>query len=109
MFAFFRSAFRQKTLAEWLQELENKDICFGPVSTLDETFADPQLRHRKMIVEMETPTGRSVVIGAPIKLSDTPASLRTPPPTFGQHTDEVLGALGFAAAQIATLRAEGVV
>jgi crotonobetainyl-CoA:carnitine CoA-transferase CaiB-like acyl-CoA transferase len=109
MFAFFRAAFRRKTLAEWTQELADEPICFGPVNTLEETFADPQLRHRHMFVEMDAPTGRSMVIGTPIKLSETPASLRTPPPVFGGHTDAVLAALGHSDAEIAELRAQGVV
>jgi crotonobetainyl-CoA:carnitine CoA-transferase CaiB-like acyl-CoA transferase len=109
MFAFFRAAFRQKTMVEWVAELADQDICFGPVNTLDETFADPQLRQRSMLVEMKGPQGTSTVLGTPIKLSDTPATLRTPPPGFGEHTDSVLGGLGFSTAEIAYLRAAGVV
>jgi crotonobetainyl-CoA:carnitine CoA-transferase CaiB-like acyl-CoA transferase len=109
MFAFFRQAFRQKTMAEWVAQLADQDICFGPVNTLEETYADPQLRHRGMIVEMETPTGRSLLPGIPIKLSDTPGSVRTPPPGFGEHTDAVLRALDFDDAAITHLRAQGVI
>jgi len=109
MFEFFRNAFRQKTLAEWRAELGNLDICFAPVNTLDETFADPQLRHRNMIVEMQGSTGSTTVIGTPIKLSDTPATLRTPPPAFGAHTEAVLATLGFDAPAIAELRKQAVV
>ena len=109
MFTFFRAAFREKTLAEWMQELGDKDICFGPVNTLEDTFADPQLRHRQMIVEMDTAGGRTLVPGTPIKLSETPGTLRTPPPVFGEHTDGVLASLGFSAAQIAAFRSLGVV
>ncbi len=109
MFAFFREAFRAKTLAEWMSELGDKEICFGPVNTLDETFADPQLRHRGMIVEAEGPYGPTTMIGPPIKLSDTPATIRTPPPHFGQHTDEVLQQLGLDAARIFGLREAGVI
>jgi crotonobetainyl-CoA:carnitine CoA-transferase CaiB-like acyl-CoA transferase len=107
--AFFRAAFKEKTLAEWTSELGGLEICFGPVHTLDETFADPQVRHRRMIVEMETPAGPARMTGVPIKLSETPGSVRTPPVTLGQHTDEVLARLGYGAADIARLRAEGVV
>ena len=109
MLAFFRDAFRRKTLAEWMQELGDADICFGPVNTLDETFADPQLRHRGMIVDMETPTGQTRVLGPPIKLSGTPASLRTPPPGFGEHTEAVLHSLGFSTDAITELRTQGVI
>ncbi|HUI25845.1 MAG TPA: CaiB/BaiF CoA-transferase family protein [Candidatus Kryptonia bacterium] len=109
MFAFFRTAFRQKAMSAWLQELGDKEICFGPVNTLDEALADPQLRHRKMIVEMESGFGPMVTPNSPIKLSDTPASLRTPPPRFGEHTDSVLGQLGYNTAQVIQLREDGVV
>jgi crotonobetainyl-CoA:carnitine CoA-transferase CaiB-like acyl-CoA transferase len=53
MLRFFRAAFREKTLAEWMAELGEKEICFGPVSSLDEMYADPQVRHRGMIVDAE--------------------------------------------------------
>jgi crotonobetainyl-CoA:carnitine CoA-transferase CaiB-like acyl-CoA transferase len=109
MFAFFRAAFRQKTLAEWMQELGDKDICFGPVNTLEETFADPQLRHRGMVVDMETRSGRSLVLGPPIKLSETPASLRTPAPGFSEHTASVMRSLGFGPDAIIDLRMQGVI
>ena len=106
---FFRAAFRQKTLAAWLDELGALDICVGPVSTLDDVYADPQVRHRGMIVEMDGPFGKQRMPASPIKLSDTPASLRTPPPVFGGDTGAVLGALGFDASQIGRLRGEGIV
>jgi len=109
MFTFFRHAFRQKTMAEWVAELADKDICFGPVNTLDETYADPQLRHREMIVEMDTANGRTRMPGTPIKLSDTPGAVRTAPPGFGEHTDSVLTGLGLSEAQIAQLRRDKVV
>jgi crotonobetainyl-CoA:carnitine CoA-transferase CaiB-like acyl-CoA transferase len=109
MFAFFRDAFRRKTLAEWTAELGALDVCYAPVATLDEVFADPQLRHRGMVVEMETPSGPTRFFGPPIKLSETPASVRTPPAGLGAHTDEVLASIGFDAATIARLRAAGTV
>jgi crotonobetainyl-CoA:carnitine CoA-transferase CaiB-like acyl-CoA transferase len=109
MFAFFRSAFRQKTLAEWTAELGPLEICFAPVATIDEVFDDPQLRHRGMVHEMDTPMGALRFFGPPLKLSDTPATVRTPPPPLGAHTDTTLASLGFDAAAIAKLRADGVV
>ncbi len=109
MFAFFRDAFGRKTLAQWMTELGDKDVCIGPVNTLAEAFADPQVRHRRMAVEMDTPAGRTTAIGLPIKLSETPGALRTPPAGFGEHTDLILGELGYGTADIAALRARGVV
>jgi crotonobetainyl-CoA:carnitine CoA-transferase CaiB-like acyl-CoA transferase len=109
MFDFFRSAFRQKTLAEWLAELGDAEICFGPVNTVQEALRDPQLRHRRMIVEVEREGRREEIVASPIKLSDTPPSIRTPPPAFGEHTEEVLGSLGYDGAAVHRLRAAGVI
>jgi crotonobetainyl-CoA:carnitine CoA-transferase CaiB-like acyl-CoA transferase len=108
-FAFFRDAFREKTLAEWCHELATVEVCFGPVNTIEEAFDDPQLRHRGMVAELPTPAGPMRFPAPPVKLSDTPASIRTPPPAFGADTDAVLASLGFDAAAIAALRADGVV
>jgi crotonobetainyl-CoA:carnitine CoA-transferase CaiB-like acyl-CoA transferase len=109
MLRFFRAAFRDKTLAEWMAELGDQEICFGPVNEINDIFADPQIRHRQMALFSETPAGPMRTVGAPIKLSDTPASLRTPPPLFGQDTDAVLRTLGLGDAEIEQLRAQGVV
>ncbi|HLK11274.1 MAG TPA: CaiB/BaiF CoA-transferase family protein [Candidatus Binatia bacterium] len=104
-FAFFRTTFRRRTLAEWTAELAPLDVCYAPVATLAEALRDPQLRHRGMVVEMAGQT----MPGPPIKLSATPAQVRTPPPALGEHTDAVLAELGFDAAAIAALRAAGVI
>ena len=102
----FRAIFRTKTQAEWMAELGERDICFGPVNDVEQMLADPQLRHRGMVVDQ--PNGRPT-LGNPVHLSDTPPSLRTPPPLFGEHTETVLQELGFDAAGIERLRADGVI
>ncbi len=106
MFGRIRARFREKTMAAWVAELADLDICFGPVATLGEALADPQVRHRGMVVELD---GGRRTLGNPIKLSDTPPTIRTPPPELGEHTDTVLAALGYSRADIAGLRARGVV
>ena len=107
--AAFRAQFRSKTLPEWVAELSPLDICFGPVNRLDETFADPQLRHRGMVIDVDGPGGPGITFGTPIKLSATPGGIRTPPPGFGEHTDAVLHDLGCDESMIRRLHAEGVV
>lgn len=110
IFAFMRRTFLTRTRDEWFKELWQKDITVGKVYSLDETVSDPQVRHRKMVVEMEHPTqGKIQQTGIPIKLSETPGSIRTPPPSLGQHTDDVLKGLGYSAQAIQELRHQGVV
>jgi crotonobetainyl-CoA:carnitine CoA-transferase CaiB-like acyl-CoA transferase len=110
MFRTLRARFKERTMTEWVERLADLDICFGPVATVGEMAEDPQVRHRQMVIEMDHGGGRRLrTLGNPIKLGATPPTLRTPPPELGQHTDEVLGALGYAAGDIAALRARGVV
>ena len=82
----------------------------GAVRDVAEVLADPQIAARDMVATLEHPTvGPTRVIGTPIKLSDTPGSVRTPPPTLGQHTDAVLGELGYDQDMIASLKTSGAV
>jgi crotonobetainyl-CoA:carnitine CoA-transferase CaiB-like acyl-CoA transferase len=110
MFRRLQARFRERTMAEWVAELADLDICFGPVATLAEAIDDPQVRHRGMMLETEDGRGvRRRTIGNPIKLTDTPPSLRTPPPSLGEHTDAVLTGLGYSPGDVAALRERGVV
>jgi len=110
MFTRFRAKFRERSMVEWVSLLADLDICFGPVATLGEAMQDPQLRHREMVVEMDDGRGaRRTTLGNPIKLSATPAALRVPPPSLGQHTDEVLAGLGYSRGDVAGLRERGVI
>jgi crotonobetainyl-CoA:carnitine CoA-transferase CaiB-like acyl-CoA transferase len=110
MFRTLRARFRERTMTDWVARLADLDICFGPVANLGEMMDDPQVRHRGMVTEMNDARGvRQRTLGNPVKLSATPPTLRTPPPRLGEHTEAVLGALGYSPADVAGLRERGVV
>lgn len=95
---------------DWLADLEAAGLPCGPINTVDRLFAEPQIAAREMIATVEHPTAGTVRMpGLPVKLSGTPGSIRHPPPTLGQHTDEVLAELGYDDAARAALRASGTI
>jgi len=96
------------TRQQWIERLQAVGVPCGSVRDLHDVFADPQLAAREMVMNVEHPAvGRLNVLGVPVKLSDTPASVRTAPPTLGQHTPSVLcHDLGLTASDIDRLRAE---
>jgi CoA:oxalate CoA-transferase len=100
----------QATVEAWIERLNAAGVPCGRVMNLAEVFADPQVLAQEMVVEIEHPGhGRVRMTGFPVKLSATPAQLRRPAPQLGEHTDLVLGALGYSPERIATLRRDGVV
>jgi crotonobetainyl-CoA:carnitine CoA-transferase CaiB-like acyl-CoA transferase len=102
--------FRTKTQKEWLGLLMDEDTCVTAVQSLDEVFSDPHVRSRQMLVETTHPkAGRVRQIGVPIKFSETPGEIRRPAPEIGEHTEEILGELGYAQEEIDRLRKMGVI
>jgi crotonobetainyl-CoA:carnitine CoA-transferase CaiB-like acyl-CoA transferase len=102
---------RTKPRQFWIERLNAAGVPCGSVRNLQELFDDPQVDAREMIAGIEHATiGSLRVLGVPVKLSDTPGAVRTPPPLLGQHTRDVLqGDLGLDAAAIDTLRAQHVI
>jgi crotonobetainyl-CoA:carnitine CoA-transferase CaiB-like acyl-CoA transferase len=102
---------RTQTRSHWIQQLTSAGVACGSVRDLHEVFSDPQIAARTMMVDVEHASiGALRLLGTPLKLSRTPPAVRTPPPTLGQHTDDVLTKdLGFALAEIEELRAKGIV
>jgi crotonobetainyl-CoA:carnitine CoA-transferase CaiB-like acyl-CoA transferase len=98
---------RTRTRQHWIETLTAAGIPCGSVRNLQEVFDDPQLAARAMIAEIEHATiGPLRTLGVPVKLSETPGAVRTPPPTLGQHTDAVLRQdLGIEPETISRLRA----
>jgi alpha-methylacyl-CoA racemase len=108
--ASLKALFLTKTRDEWFDYLVQKDVPVGKVFTLDEVFTDPQILHRKMVLEFEHPAGNKVRhVGIAIKLSGTPGSVRSMPPMPGQHTGAIVGGLGYSPADIDVLRKEGAI
>lgn len=102
--------FRQRTRRAWIETLTAAGVPCGAVRPLDEVFADPQIAAREMVCRLSHPTiGEVAVTGVPVKLSDTPGSVRAAPPTLGQHTGAILAELGMSSGEIAELRTRGVV
>ncbi len=101
---------RTDTSAAWVERLNAADIPCGPINAMDAVFADPQVRHLGMAQPVEHPElGRVELVGQAVKLSRTPAELKTATPGLGEHTDAILDELGYDAGRIADLRARGVV
>ena len=104
---------RAHPVSYWLTGLQAAGVPCGPVNDVRQVFHDPQVRHRRMQVDMPHPAargGRVTLIGNPIRYSATPVQYRRPPPMLGEQTDEVLREiLGLDEAERARLRAIGVI
>lgn len=102
-------ALAAKTTAEWVELMEKEDMFVAPVNSFSDAFADPQVAHNEMVRVVDSPIGDLKLLGPPYRLSETPATVRTPPPQHGQHTDEVLLERGFSVEEIAELRTENAI
>jgi len=102
--------FLSKTLDEWKPRLNEEGLPWSPVQNLPEVVNDPQARANDFFVSYDHPTyGRIEVVANPINLSKTPATVRTPAPEFGQHTEEVLLEYGYTWEDIAQLKENKVI
>ncbi|MGD0854761.1 MAG: CaiB/BaiF CoA-transferase family protein [Dehalococcoidia bacterium] len=100
-----KKIFLTRSRDEWFDYLIKNDVPVAKVYTLDEVASDPQLLHRKMIIEMEHPKlGKVKQPGIAIKLSETPGQVRTLAPYSGENTDEVMQALGYSKSDVESLR-----
>jgi formyl-CoA transferase len=99
----------RETRAHWLAKCEAAGIPAGPIYSIPEALADPHAQARGMVQELEHPqAGRVKTLGNPVKLSRSPATLRSAAPLLGADTDTVLAGVGYTAAQIAALRVKKV-
>ncbi|MEE8304411.1 MAG: CoA transferase [Candidatus Tectomicrobia bacterium] len=108
--ALMQAACAQYDAEELLDRLQAADVIHGPVLSYAQTIEDAQLQHNEMVHEVDhANVGPLRTHGLPIKLHTTPGSVRSAPPTLGQHTEEVLQALGYSADQIEALREAGAI
>ena len=108
--AEIQAAFSQRDSDEMMRRLIAADVMAAPVNTYAQTFADPQVQHNQMAVEVNhARVGKLKVGGIPVKLKKTPGAVRLAPPTLGQHTREVLQELGMNDAEMEKLLQTGVI
>jgi crotonobetainyl-CoA:carnitine CoA-transferase CaiB-like acyl-CoA transferase len=107
---FMRTTFKTKPLDEWEAVLGELDICWGRVQSLTEVLSDPLFIQREMVVEIEGRDGsKTKTLGVPVKLSETPGSVRTPPVDFGESTPAILQELGYSEEEIKLFADKGVI
>ncbi|QDF97306.1 CoA transferase [Azoarcus sp. DD4] len=101
----------ERSTADWVKALEALAVPCGPINTLADVFADPQVQARGLKVTMPHPlAGEVPLVANPLRLSATPVEYRNPPPLLGEHTEQILNrTLGLSATQIEELRAAGVI
>lgn len=101
--------FKTRTRDEWFEEFKAVDICVGKALALKEVMEDPQVQAREMVLKIDDHGKTRTLLGIVPKLSATPGDVRTPPATFGEHTEAVLKELGYSSAQIEELGKAGVI
>src|SRR5262247_2736468 len=111
LIAALQETFLTRPYEEWEPILLDKGIPFGAINNIAQVVAQPQVQARGTLVEMQHPrAGKVKMVGAPVRLSETPGSVRTPSPMLGEHTEQVLRELlGMTPEAVATLRDAGVI
>lgn len=109
--ALIQDAIADRTRTEWIAALDAVGIPSGPINNVAEALASPQTRGREMVTEVDHPlAGMIKMLGLPIRFDGTPASIDRPPPTLGEHTDEILmNLLGMSDKSVTGLRSAGIV
>jgi crotonobetainyl-CoA:carnitine CoA-transferase CaiB-like acyl-CoA transferase len=111
LIAILQRIFAARTMRDWLEALERAGVPCGPINTVADVFADPQVQERGLKLDLPHPSIGSVPsVANPIKYSATPISYNSAPPMLGADTDEILREmLGVTSEEIARLRKAGIV
>ena len=94
---------KDRSSAEWVERFNKEGVPSGPIYSIDQVFADPQVRHLGIAQSVAGTKPALRLVGQPISMSRTPSRLVARPPKLGEHTDAVLKEFGFSARQIAAL------
>jgi crotonobetainyl-CoA:carnitine CoA-transferase CaiB-like acyl-CoA transferase len=109
-FRVISEIFMTRSRDQWTALLAQADIPAGPVNSMQEAFAHPQMQDREMLQQIDHPVeGKVPQLGFPVKFSRTPARMVAPPPMLGQHNEEILKSLGFSPNEIEGLRQDQVI
>ncbi|CAM4306464.1 CaiB/BaiF CoA-transferase family protein [Comamonas aquatilis] len=102
-----------RSTPEWIALLEDKAVPCGPINTVAQAFDDPQVKARGIQLQLQRSAADGIhqvaTVASPMRLSATPVTYRSAPPTLGQHTDEILREFGLGTDAIAQLHHQGVV
>lgn len=108
--ALLRPAFLQRGRTGLIAALDQAGVPCGPINSVAEVFEDPQVLHRGMRVDLPHPLGVTVPqVANPIRFGECPVQYRAAPPTLGQHSQDILAALGYEPARIAELASTGAI
>jgi crotonobetainyl-CoA:carnitine CoA-transferase CaiB-like acyl-CoA transferase len=108
--ARLESIFRERTVRDWMERLEARDVLCAPVNRYADLSTDPAVRASGMLTDEDHPrAGRIRTLAPAVRFSETPGSLRTPSPALGEHTDAVLGEAGVSATELAHFRRQQVI
>jgi crotonobetainyl-CoA:carnitine CoA-transferase CaiB-like acyl-CoA transferase len=110
LFAEVRAIFKARTRAEWVELMRDADCCCEPVLSMAEAFGHAQTAAREMVSQITTAAGEQIAqLGSPYKLSETPPRMHRAAPALGEHTDELIAALGVGASERERLREAGAI
>ena len=101
---------RQKPSAHWVELFEEAGVPCGPINTIDQVFADPQVQHLGIATAVTGADGASFeLVGSALNMEGVPKGIRSPTAPPGEHTEEVLRSIGYSQDEIATMRRDGVI
>jgi crotonobetainyl-CoA:carnitine CoA-transferase CaiB-like acyl-CoA transferase len=108
--AAIQEVIAQNPKSHWIDYLNKAGVPCGTAMNLSEVFADAQVKHQEMVIDVPHPGHGTVkMVGFPVKLSGTPCRVERPAPELGQHTDEILQSLGMKLEKITELHSRGII